>query len=273
MHLKAVEKIPQLAPFIGSSWIFESDFGHPVSSSRVITPNGRLKIVLPFENDLVAVSSSLHQSHKQGEIQFIGNADQPYIVSTETRRSGTLILELTPQGASRLVPFNLYEITNNIVLFSDVYGSAGKRLEQRLLEISDPMEKAFLLQTFLAGLLERPYSQMNIIDYSVNAIMKTQGCLKIKNLEKKTGYTKRYLDMLFQKHIGISPKTFCSITRFQYFHGLWAKNPSPGFYGNEIYSFYHDQSHFIREFKRYSGYTPEQYAITDNELGRIFYRD
>jgi AraC-like DNA-binding protein len=273
MLLRAAEKIPQLAPYLSSCWIFESDFGHPISMSRVITPNGRLKIVLPFDNDLFAVSSILQQRHMQGKIQFIGNADQPYIISTEARCSGTLILELTPQGASRLAPFNINEITNHIVLFTDVYGSAGKRLEQELLEINDPIEKAFRLQTFLVGFLNCAPSQMNIIDYSVNAILQTQGCLKIKTLEKKTGYTKRYLDMLFKKHIGISPKTLCSITRFQYFHSLWAKNPSPGFYGNEIYSFYHDQSHFIREFKRFSGYTPEQYAVTDNELGRIFYRD
>jgi hypothetical protein len=65
----------QLVPFVRSFWLFESDFGNPLSSGRVIAPNA--KIVLPFENELFAESRSLHQEHREGRIQLIGNAAEP----------------------------------------------------------------------------------------------------------------------------------------------------------------------------------------------------
>jgi AraC-like DNA-binding protein len=273
MFLKPVIPHPQLAPFIQSFWIFQSDLGHAATSSRVIAPNGCLKIVLPFENALFAESRSVQQQHKEGKIQFIGNADEPYVINTYARRTGTLIIELTPQGACRFAPFAMSDITNNIVPFTDVYGKEGACLEKQIGNTTGPEAKAALLQDFMVKKIREITPQQIITDYSVNAILKSNGCVRIKTLEKQTGYSKRYLDMLFQNHVGLSPKTLSSVTRFQYFHLLWAKNPSPGFYRNEVFKFYYDQAHFIKEFKRFSGQTPEQYAISDNELGRIFYRD
>jgi len=247
--------------------------GHPVTSSRVIAPNGCLKIVLPFENSLFAESQSIQQQHKEGKIQFIGNADEPYVINTFTRRSGSIIIELTPQGASRFAPFAMNEITNDIIPFTEVYGKEGMQLEEQIGNVPEPADKAALLQAFMVKKLQDTNSQQKIIDYAVNAIVKSNGRISVKALERQTGYSKRYLDMLFKNYVGLSPKTLSSVTRFQHFHLLWAKNPSPGFYRDEVFRFYYDQAHFIREFKRFSGYTPEQYAVTDNEFGRIFYRD
>jgi hypothetical protein len=61
MLLKPVILHPHLTPFIRSFWVFESDLGHPATSSRVIAPNGSLKIVLPYENSLFAESKSIRQ--------------------------------------------------------------------------------------------------------------------------------------------------------------------------------------------------------------------
>ncbi|HWZ04920.1 MAG TPA: hypothetical protein VNX40_14990, partial [Mucilaginibacter sp.] len=189
------------------------------------------------------------------------------------RRSGTIIMELTPQGAGCFAPFGLAEITNSIIPFTDVYGIPAAQLEERLLNIIDPIEKAGLLQDFLICRMNNSDAKWHVINYAVNAVLKSHGQVNIKTLERQTGYSKRYLDMLFLRYVGLSPKTLCSVTRFQYFHLLWAKNPAPGFYRDQVFRFYYDQAHFIKEFKRFSGFTPEQYAITDNEFGRIFYKD
>ncbi|HEY2582165.1 MAG TPA: helix-turn-helix domain-containing protein [Mucilaginibacter sp.] len=273
MLLKSIIPYVQLAPFIRSFWIFESDYGHPVTSSRIIAPNACVKIVLPFENNLVAESQSVTQHHPESRLQFIGNADEPYVVSTSARRSGTLIIELTPQGACHFAPFSLHEVTNNIVPFASIYGNEAVRLEERLANTPNPVQKAVLLQDFLVKKLGRVSIQQEIVDFAVSAITSSTGQISIRSLEHQTGYSRRYLDILFLRYVGISPKTLASISRFQHFHLLWAKNPTPDFYRDEIFRFYHDQSHFIKEFKRFSGYSPKQYGTVDNEFGRLFYQD
>jgi hypothetical protein len=44
-----------------------------------------------------------------------------------------------------------------------------------------------------------------------------------------------------------------------------------GFSDDDLYDYYYDQAHFIKEFKRFTGYTPQRYAELGNEFGKAFY--
>jgi AraC-like DNA-binding protein len=94
--------------------------------------------------------------------------------------------------------------------------------------------------------------------------------LEIKSLEKKTGYSHRYLDMLFREHLGISPKTYSTILRFQAYYKDWSKDSTSYFHKDKILELYYDQAHFIKEFKRYTGQTPTQLARFKNDFGQNF---
>ena len=50
-----------------------------------------------------------------------------------------------------------------------------------------------------------------------------------------------------------------------------AAKKSPTFLRNNLYTYYYDQSHFIKEFKRFTGFTPQKYHEIVNEFGRAFY--
>ena len=107
--------------------------------------------------------------------------------------------------------------------------------------------------------------------HAIDVIHESHGTVSIKELENQTGYSKRYLDMLFKEHVGVSPKRLASIARFQIFYELWARRKSKTFFKDNLYSYYYDQSHFIKEFKRFTGFTPRKFAEIENEFGRIFY--
>jgi hypothetical protein len=44
--------------------------------------------------------------------------------------------------------------------------------------------------------------------------------MTIRDLERKTGYTRRYLELLFDQHVGFPPKVIAGIFRFQKFYQL-----------------------------------------------------
>jgi len=46
---------------------------------------------------------------------------------------------------------------------------------------------------------------------------------------------------------------------------------SPTFFRNHWPDYYYDQSHFIKEFKRFTGFTSQQYTAIVNEFGRAFH--
>ena len=55
----------------------------------------------------------------------------------------------------------------------------------------------------------------NILLYTRDHIITSGGTIDIDTLAKETNYSQRYLRKLFQNYIGISPKTFCEIVKFQ----------------------------------------------------------
>src|SRR5262249_7535462 len=97
----------------------------------------------------------------------------------------------------------------------------------------------------------------------------TNGRITIRELELRTGYSRRYLELLFQHHVGLSPKVLAGIFRFQRFYEKWAQGLSFDIVKNDLYECFYDQSHFMKEFQRMTGHTPAEYFHSvRNEFGR-----
>ncbi|MFN7116113.1 MAG: helix-turn-helix domain-containing protein [Saprospiraceae bacterium] len=273
MQLQMLRPRPELAPYVDKFWLFESAIGVPTTDNRVIAPNGRAKIILPFQNALSTIQHGIHQDYPEQEPLLIGIWEEPVVLSSPERPTGTIGMELNPRGLYRFLNISLHELSNQILSFETIFGAKGRFIHQKLMDLEQPEQKIEALQLFLIERLQETDRQNHIIDFSVQHILSTHGLLEIKALEKKTGYSKRYLDLLFKEHIGISPKTFASITRFQQFYQRWANAAHTDFFREVLYDLYYDQSHFIKEFKRYTGYAPAQYARAKNDFGKMFYKN
>jgi methylphosphotriester-DNA--protein-cysteine methyltransferase len=164
----------------------------------------------------------------------------------------------------------MHEITNRMVSFEEVFGSWGARLQNRVGDAEDPRAKIALLQTALTHLLQQNEQQYALLDHTLDLLTQTHGMMRIQELAAHLGYTKRYLDRLFQEHVGVSPKALASILRFQEVYQGWMQHQSPRFFRDQWPAYYYDQPHFIKEFKRFTGFTPQQYTAITNEFGRAF---
>lgn len=272
MILNRITPRPELKNWIDTLWVFENDFGVPIDDSRVIAPNGKAKFIYSFRNRLSTIDLGHQTDYKENDIFFIGIWNRPVTLTSKSRVTGTIGIELTPNGLHRFTRFSAVEVLNKIFSFSDIYGIAGKNLIEQLTNTPHITDKINILQDFLVEVVSITDRHNSIIDYSVSIIKNSSGLMPVKDLEAQTGYSKRYLDLLFKDHLGISPKTLSEIVRFQTFYRIWANTDKTGFYLNDLYELYYDQAHFIREFKKYTGHSPRQYAVLKNEFGKIFYK-
>ena len=243
----------------------------PHADLRVIVPNGLVKIVIPFRNGLKASMAGRDIISMTHEVTVIGIADIPsVVVDLEEKASGAIGIEFNPWGAYRFLNPGLHELTNQVYSLTDVM-PAVSRLQEQLSNIETVTQKVAFVQQFLRHRFTLGTPD-EIFEYCARKIRETQGRISISVLERQTGYSARWLNMKFQDRIGISPKTLCSIVRFQHVYRHWAMSNFASYDRADVYSFYHDQAHFIKDFKRFTGYSPVRFQVLDNDFGRLFYR-
>lgn len=125
-----------------------------------------------------------------------------------------------------------------------------KILAQQLFEVDSLKEKACLVEHILLGQMAASRKQ-DRMEEAVGQILKSKGAVSVEGLARECLISSRQLERLFHEYMGIPPKKFCSLVRYQY---LWNEIVSnSGFHILDAVSKYGytDQSHLMREFKRY----------------------
>ena len=103
------------------------------------------------------------------------------------------------------------------------------------------------------------------VQYLLQELFSKKGPEAFSQARQELGISQRYAQLLFREYGGVSPSLYAKIIRF-----LEATMQPPKT-GDSLTHFaldlgYYDQSHFIRDFKRFSGFTPRQYFRQPEKL-------
>jgi AraC-like DNA-binding protein len=273
MRFQNIEPHPLLKGYIEKMWVFESSGRMPVDDLKLVVPNGNIKLTVAFRNGIVAAINGRLFASKEQSISLTGLVDVPVILDVdEDVATGTLCAEFKPQGAYRFFRMPLNGIKNQIHPLNDILGNVAKQLEEKISNVESLESKVALLQQFLLKqfLLQEEDS---IFEYCVAKIISSKGKITIKELEKKTGYSSRWLNMKFTDKLGISPKNLSTVIRFKQYYNAVANNDELSFMKNDFYDFYYDQSHFMKEFKRFTGLSYSGFDSKTNDFGKLFYKE
>lgn len=270
MRIFFVQPRQELRPYIEAFWVFESRTGIPLTSRTLAVPNGSPKLIIPYENSLMGISEDrAGVSHEHG-FYFVGNRIKSTHIHSGPRPTGFIGIEFAPQAAFRLFGIPMHETFEEKIFDSEeLFGRWGRNTREALGNIDGVDRKIRFIQDELLGLSRRDQRNNSVVDFCVSTLKLAHGRISIKELERLTGYTRRYLNMLFKQHVGLPPKVLAGVYRFQMFYQNWAQGMSYELATARLYDYYYDQAHFSKEFKRMTGYSPREF-MTDvpNEFGR-----
>lgn len=111
-----------------------------------------------------------------------------------------------------------------------------------------------------------------IVRVVLSEISDKRGMVRIDQIAEDSGYTSRYIEKVFSDAMGVAPKKYAGILRFQSAIDSIDKNPSKNICDIATDCGYYDQPAFIRTFKKYTGMTPKSYreiVKSHNYLDRI----
>jgi AraC-like DNA-binding protein len=262
---------PLLSPYVAKIHIFESSGRLPTKERKLIVPNANFKLTLTYRNGIVAGIGDKTFIQAENKLSLTGLIDSPVTLdSLEDAQTGTIIIEFNPLGAYRFFHLSYAEVKNQIVELADLIGSHAEELQSQLGEANSITLKLQLLQNFLIKQLEKTVADP-IYDYCIDRILGADGLLSVTQLEKETGYSSRWLHAKFSEHLGTGPKNLSEIVRFKQFYQAFSAGANYQSLKEQIYHHYHDQSHFIRAFKRFTGSTPTDLQNSMNELATKHY--
>ena len=140
-----------------------------------------------------------------------------------------------------------------------VIGRKMERLHSRLAEVNRFAERVSIADEELSALMPGVDRERRI-DSAVQAISASNGCIRIPDLADQAGISLRQFERRFTAELGITPKRYARIVRFE--AALAKKAPSPrSDWTTVAYELgYHDQVHMIHDFEHLSGSSPKSLA-------------
>jgi AraC-like DNA-binding protein len=161
------------------------------------------------------------------------------------------------------------ETANGLFDSEILFGRWTRDVREMLRNLQAVGKKVDFIQEQLVTLLHKGRRDNSVIEFCVGVLRSSAGRIAIGELERKTGYSRRYLNLLFKRHVGLAPKVLAGIFRFQTFYRKWAQGVPYDALKADLYDYYYDQSHFIREFQKMTGYSPRRFTLeVSNEFGR-----
>lgn len=133
-------------------------------------------------------------------------------------------------------------------------------LQQRIMGATTFNERIVTFQDFfLQNWVDYGYT-MGIEEYLAMSLYDAYSTNPIEDIEKQTGYSERYCRKKFKSVYGIAPKKYTHLLRFQQSLDMLLDQEDTYQLADIVYkNGYFDGSHFIRDFKSYTNYSPNKF--------------
>jgi transcriptional regulator GlxA family with amidase domain len=146
------------------------------------------------------------------------------------------------------------------VAIEDLLGRAGTELVERLAGLPGWPERFAALDAALAARLEAAEPPAPEVRRAWQRITASGGAVAVEQLAREVGWSRRHLAARFGAEVGVSPKAFARMVRFERVAGL-LRAGTPGGLADAAYACgYADQAHLNRDFRAFAGTTPTDFA-------------
>jgi AraC-like DNA-binding protein len=163
---------------------------------------------------------------------------------------------LTPAGVSALLGVPMRDLAEGTVRLTDVVGRRSAELAERLATAPDWPTRFAVLDARLTAWCAPDRQPDALLTEAWWRLQRTPDRLRIGGLATELGVSRRYLELRFQRQVGLSPATITRVARFQRATYLLAQGC--GLARTAVDSGYADQPHFNREVRRMAGVTPSE---------------
>lgn len=259
---------PPLASFVNSFWL--CDGYTPAHTVERHLPNGTTQLIFNLRDDTLRVydpSGETRVTIVRGPL-ITGPRDE-YTMLDTAQQASLLGIQFKPGGASPFLAAPASELRNRNVPLDALWGAAAHELYERVLTAGTPQARIAVLEEMLLRRLARaggrsamPHPAVAFALREFHALPRT---CSVAQVTERVGLSSRHFGRVFGEVVGLTPKAYCRVRRFQAALAGIARVDTVPWVEIATSCGYYDQAHFIHDFRAFSGLTPSAYLARRGE--------
>lgn len=224
-------------------------------------PNGDTEILIDFHDapQYIYDNESLKEIQACHHVWASGLRTEPITIPAGNK-SEMMVISFKKGMAASFFPFPMEEIADSVVDAGLVWGVDFGHLRERLLATGDIDLRFKMVEDFLLGEFQQNLHIDPCIEFAVSEMTLRPDALSIARMNEQIGYSQKHFTAMFRRHVGVTPKSYLKIMRFQKAVRTIDSTDEIDWGNIALECGFYDQSHFINDFKHFAGFTPEHYA-------------
>jgi AraC-like DNA-binding protein len=247
---------PPLARWVEYLWQLSDAPGH---ARERIVPNGTLELVINLNEDEIRIydpDAAVPCRRYPGAV--VSGAFSTFFEIDTREHASVMGAHFRPGGASRFsggVPAHL--LGDGHVALDELWGPSAREVRERACAAMSGKDRFRILEQALLARRLASGRQQRAVEAAVSALRRPD--VGVRQVADRLGISHKHFIDLFRAHVGMTPKSFQRVLRFQRALTLARAGAEPDWPRVALAAGYFDQSHLIRDFSAFSGLTPREY--------------
>ncbi len=246
---------PALRPFVSRLWASDGVPRHGAGTRRErVLPTGNVHVVLRLGSEPLRIDVGSGEETYPSAV--VGGPRLTSYAKDVEKPVPSVGAMLMPGAAPSLFGVPASELAERHTPLELLWGREVERLSNRMIEVETADARLELLMQALATRLPRVRGLHPGVASALDAAR--GGVDRVEPLAARAGLGPRRFSQLFSESVGLSPKRWLRLRRFQ--RSLpFARRADVDWAETALELGYADQAHFARDFRAISGLTPTEY--------------
>jgi AraC-like DNA-binding protein len=266
MSLMQVDHKPvtELSAYVEKLWYCD---GHgKIHRPERVLPNGGFQLLLSLSDAPIGGWGRVNWEVGRGASSLVVGLQTRFTTIIDTSKLESAMRVVFWPGAARAffdAPADAFY--NERVALDLIWGSLAGELRNRVREASTPAEKFHAMETALLERLNRRELHP-AVRFALGKFARAPHIRSVLEVAKEAGLSRRRFAQLFREQVGLTPKLYCRVHRFQGVLRQIALRAPVDWADLALAGGYCDQAHLANEFRSFSGISPSSYLAGERSL-------
>lgn len=247
----------QLSKYVESVFHFKGFM--PDHSIERVVPTGHIFLIFELDGMVrKTFDNETLEPNNTYEKVWISGVHKNYISISAHENSEMLVIQFKPYGAYPFLHSSPSELNDKVIHTSDLFGDELTNMRDQILKPSHSSEKFTLVEKWLNQRFDHKKQPPQDLLNFYEELQKTPAA-QFATIVEAYPKTQKHLIDQFKKYMGITPKSAQRILRFNEILQKIHKKEMITWAQIAYQCGFSDQSYFIKEFKHFSGFNPEEF--------------